>query len=160
MRQKLTDIEYRRIYVREDDGLVYRMDKNGCSRRLLCTLQQFLVGFARNDYQEWVRRDTLNGHYTLDDGKMLTDVVSEAFPYLNDKQWKEQIVAACVEELSPRCRDILTKFYYCGMNLEDILLSRGDGRMSKNGLKSSKYKCMERLKGKVMHLFDVYKIKY
>lgn len=155
-----TEIETYRIYVCEDDSLVYRLDRNGRPQRLLCTLQQFLVGFARNDYLEWVRRDMLNGHSGLDEGEMVVDIAGEVFPYLSGRQWREQIVAECVEELSPRCRDILTKFYYRGMKLEDILLSRGDGHMSKNGLKSSKYKCMERLKGKVTHLFDVYKIKY
>lgn len=155
-----TEIETCKIYVCEDDGLIYRLNRNGRPQRLLCTLQQFLVGIARNDYQEWVRHDTLNGHDMLDDREMVTDVIGEIFPYLSNKQWREQIVAACVEELSPRCRDILTKFYYRSMKFEDILLSRGDERMSRNGLKSSKYKCMERLKGKVMHLFDVYKIKY
>ena len=73
---------------------------------------------------------------------------------------QEQIVNSCVLELPPRCKEILTMFYYKGMSLDEIIEARGEKNISKNGLKTGKYKCMETLKAKVKDTFRQYKLKY
>lgn len=155
-----TEIETKRIFLHGEDGCIYRVNKAKSSQRLSSGLVRYLVSIARNDYMEWIRHDVLGGHGSLSEYDRTVDVVENVFPYLTDKERREQIVAACVQELPPRCKDILTKFYYDEMKLDEILLSRGEKHISKNGLKSSKHKCMENLKNKVKHIFTEYRLKY
>ena len=51
-------------------------------------------------------------------------------------------------------------FYYDGLSLDEIMEARGEKNISKNGLKTAKYKCMENLKAKVKNSFARLKLKW
>ena len=154
-----TEIETRKIFVGESDEL-FRYDRNGNIRILTCSLNTFLIDIAKNDYRSWLRND----HLTLEDDfesfAHMKEVTSVAWGDESVETLREQIVNSCVLELPPRCKEILTMFYYQGMTLDEIIIARGEKNISKNGLKTSKYKCMESLKAKVRDTFSRYKLKY
>ena len=154
-----TEIETRKIFVGESDEL-FRYDRNGNIRKLTCSLNTFLIDIAKNDYRSWLRND----HLTLEDDfesfAHMKEVTSVAWGDESVETLREQIVNSCVLELPPRCKEILTMFYYQGMTLDEIIIARGEKNISKNGLKTSKYKCMESLKAKVRDTFSRYKLKY
>lgn len=155
-----TEIETRKIFVLGENERLCRYDKHGDIRMLDCSLNTFLVDIAKNDYRTWLRND----HLALDEElesfshlveSDLTMAVEESVEVL-----QEQIVSTCVSELPPRCKEVLTMFYYKGMSLDEIIEVRGEKNISKNGLKTGKYKCMEALKAKVKDMFRQYKLKY
>lgn len=154
-----TEIETKRIFLGEDEKL-YRFDRKGNIRVLTCNLKSFLIDIAKNDYRDWLRKDRL----TLeDDFESFAHMMEVSRAVRNDdsqETLQEQIVANCVFELPPRCKEILTMFYYKGMSLDEILVARGEKNMSKNGLKTGKYKCMESLKAKVKDAYRKYNLKY
>ena len=76
----------------------------------------------------------------------------------NERTLREEIVAQCVETLSPRCQTILTAIYYEDKNLDEILSSH-DGINSKDALKTRKYKCMQSLKNRIRFRFERYQLK-
>lgn len=154
-----TEIETRKIFVGENDEL-FRYDRNGNIRKLTCSLNTFLIDIAKNDYRSWLRND----HLTLEDDfesfAHMKEVRSVTWGDESVETLREQIVNSCVLELPPRCKEILTMFYYQGMTLDEIIIARGEKNISKNGLKTSKYKCMESLKAKVRDTFSRYKLNY
>ena len=62
--------------------------------------------------------------------------------------------------MPPRCKEILTMFYYDNMSLDEIIEARGEKNISKNGLKVGKYKCMEALKDKIKEAYIKLGLKY
>lgn len=154
-----TEIETRKIFVGESDEL-FRYDRNGNIRKLTCSLNTFLIDIAKNDYRSWLRND----HLTLEDDfesfAHMEEVKSVVCGEESAETLREQIVNSCILELPPRCKEILTMFYYQGMTLDEIIIARGEKNISKNGLKTGKYKCMESLKAKVRDTFSKYKLKY
>lgn len=154
-----TEIETRKIFVGESDEL-FRYDRNGNIRKLTCSLNTFLIDIAKNDYRSWLRND----HLTLEDDfesfAHMEEVKSVVWGDESVETLREQIVNSCVLELPPRCKEILTMFYYQGMTLDEIIIARSEKNISKNGLKTSKYKCMESLKAKVRNTFSKHKLKY
>ena len=153
-----TEIETGRIWLGEDD-VVLRYDRRGNVRQLTCKLKSFLLDIAKNDYRDWVRGERLT---LMEDYESLAHTVEVKLAVVQDEPvetLQEQIVANCVYDLPPRCKEILTMFYYKGMTLDEILEARGEKNISKNGLKSGKYKCMELLKSKVREQCRYYHIK-
>lgn len=65
----------------------------------------------------------------------------------------EWIVEMCVNALPPRCKEILTLFYYENKSLDEILEIRHENQ-SKDGLKSGKSKCMKSLKERISAEFE------
>lgn len=155
-----TEIETKKIFVKEEDGKLYRFDRYGNVRMLTCNLKTFLIDIAKNDYRSWLRND----HLTLEDDfesfAHMMEVKSAVLVDESTETLQEQIVNSCILELPPRCKEILTMFYYKGMSLDEIIVARGEKNISKNGLKTGKYKCMENLKAKVKDTFRQYKLKY
>lgn len=154
-----TEIETRKIFVGESDEL-FRYDRNGNIRKLTCSLNTFLIDIAKNDYRSWLRNDHLTLEDEFESFAHMKEVTSVAWGDESVETLREQIVNSCVLELPPRCKEILTMFYYQGMTLDEIIIARGEKNISKNGLKTSKYKCMESLKAKVRDTFSRYKLKY
>ena len=66
-----------------------------------------------------------------------------------------EIIADVISNMSARCSEILTKFYYEEKNLDKIL-EEIPSIDSKNALKSKKYKCMETLKETAAGIYDLY----
>ncbi|MDO4161284.1 MAG: sigma-70 family RNA polymerase sigma factor [Elusimicrobiales bacterium] len=154
-----TEIETKRIFIGDDDKL-YRFDRKGNIRVLTCNLKSFLIDIAKNDYRDWLRKDRLTLEDDFESFAHMMEVSRAVRFDDNQETLKEQIVADCVFDLPPRCKDILTMFYYKGMSLDEILVARGEKNISKNGLKTGKYKCMESLKTRVKDAYKKYNLKY
>ena len=155
-----TEIETKKIFINEEDGKLYRFDRYGNVRMLTCNLKTFLIDIAKNDYRSWLRNDRLT---LKDDFESVAHMMEVKYAVVVDESvetLQEQIVNSCVLELPPRCKEILTMFYYKGMSLDEIIEARGEKNISKNGLKTGKYKGMETLKAKVKDTFRQYKLKY
>lgn len=154
-----TEIETGKIFVGENKEL-FRYDRNGNIRKLTCSLNTFLIDIAKNDYRSWLRNDRLTLEDDFESFAHMEEVKSVVWGEESAETLREQIVNSCILELPPRCKEILTMFYYQGMTLDEIIIARGEKNISKNGLKTSKYKCMESLKAKVRDIFSKYKLKY
>ena len=153
------EIETGRIFL-NDEGRIHRKDKRGNIRVLTCSLKTFLIDIAKNDYRDWLRNDRLSLQEEFESFAHMVEVRSAVNPEESVETLQEQIVANCVLDLPPRCKEILTMFYYDNMSLDDILIARGEKNISKNGLKSGKYKCMESLKSKVKEMYNRYHLRY
>ena len=154
-----TEIETGRMFL-DEEGKICRRDKRGNIRVLMCSLKTFLIDIAKNDYREWLRNDRLCLQEEFESFAHMVEIRSAVQPEETPDNIKEQIVANCVLDLPPRCKEILTMFYYYNMSLDDILVARGEKNISKNGLKSGKYKCMESLKLKVKEMYKLYNLNY
>lgn len=154
-----TEIETGKIFVGENEEL-FRYDRNGNIRKLTCSLNTFLIDIAKNDYRSWLRNERLTLEDDFESFAHMEEVKSVAWGDESAETLREQIVNSCILELPPRCKEILTMFYYQGMTLDEIIIARGEKNISKNGLKTGKYKCMESLKAKVRDTFSKYKLKY
>lgn len=153
------EIETRRIFLDENDN-IKRRDRRGNIRNLSCNLKTFLIDIAKNDYRDWLRNDRLKLEDEFESFAHMVEVRSAVMPDDSSESLREQIVASCVFDLSPRCKEILTMFYYNDMSLDEIIQARGEKNTSKNGLKTGKYKCMESLKGKVKEMYNKYNLRY
>ena len=154
-----TEIETRKIFLGEDNG-IYRYDRYGKIRILVCNLKTFLIDIAKNEYRDWLRNDRLTLQDDFESFAHMMEVQLAVRPNESPDLLKEQIVANCVSELPPRCKDILTMFYYKEMTLDEIIVARGEKNVSKNGLKTGKYKCMETLKTKVKDMYEKYNLRF
>lgn len=154
-----TEIDTRRIFLGKD-GNIYRNDRKGNVRLLVCSLKSFLIDIAKNDYRDWLRNDRLTLEDDFESFARMVEVASAVRPDEPEEALQEQIVADCVFDLPPRCKEILTMFYYKGMSLDEIMLARGERNISKNGLKTGKHKCMETLKAKVRDSYAHYNLRY
>lgn len=153
-----TEIETRKIFLGEDNG-IYRYDRYGKIRILVCNLKTFLIDIAKNEYRDWLRNDRLTLQDDFESFAHMMEVQLAVRPNDSPDLLKEQIVACCVSELPPRCKDILTMFYYKEMTLDEIIIARGEKNVSKNGLKTGKYKCMEALKTRVKDMYGKYNLR-
>lgn len=127
---------------------------------LTCRLTSFLIDIAKNDYRDWLRSDRLTLGDDFESFAHMSETTSVIETDCSAENLKERIVADCVSELPPRCKEILTMFYYKGMTLDEIIVARGEKNISKNGLKTGKHKCMVVLKAKVRQMCRVYNVGY
>lgn len=153
-----TEIETKRIFL-DDNNNIQRRDRRGNIRNLTCSLKTFLIDIAKNDYRDWLRNDRLKLEDEFESFAHMVEVRSAVLPNESFECLQEQIVANCVFELPPRCKEILTMFYYNNMSLDEIIQARGEKNTSKNGLKTGKYKCMETLKCKVKEMYNKYNLR-
>lgn len=148
-----TQIEDKRISV--VDNIVCRINKDGEYRSLKCSLTTFLMAISKNEYREIVRSTKevyVQEFFENADYSVLPTTMEED---LDDV--RSQLVDDCLQQMSPRCIEILTMFYIQGMSLDEILTARPENT-SKIGLKSSKYKCMNTLRDKVTQMFNTLQI--
>lgn len=150
-----TEITSKKISVIE--GLLCRRDDEGEMRQMTSSLRTFLIGIAKNKYKEILRSEEKKDVPMSDEDIMhaLGRIVTAP---TNERTLREEIVAQCVETLSPRCQTILTAIYYEDKNLDEILSSH-DGINSKDALKTRKYKCMQSLKNRIRFRFERYQLK-
>ena len=138
-----TQIENGTISVR--DGRVGRLQKDGTWQMMTCSLKTYLFAIAQNEYRE-VLRQTQSAY--------IDDCFAEPFEIADadDDDERERLLRLVDEELlqlSPHCVEILTLFYVQNLSLDEILLLRQDKNTSKEGLKTSKYKCMNHLRERI-----------
>lgn len=148
------EIETKRISV--VDGKVCRMTE-GVQQPMTSSLKTFLMAIAKRKHWEQLRKSQQYASSSLEviDTARYADRPSE----VSDMELAEQVVADMLLMMTDRCREILTMFYYEDRSLDDILAARTENT-SKIGLKTSKYKCMNRLRQMVQQKLQAYGIKY
>lgn len=134
-----TEIQSGHIFVR--DSKVFRIARDGKPRPMKASLHTYMMAVARYKNLELLREDDI---YTLS--------TADTEPFDMDSDDYEMpldgVALMEVSAMSRRCREILTMFYVEGKSLDEILASRPENK-SKNGLKSSKAKCMSALKERI-----------
>lgn len=153
-----TEVNNGKIAVK--DGSVCRQQKDGCYLPMTCQLTSFMMTFAKTEYREQVRSNRLETFaevYDNIDTSSMIDVSS--FDDTDVDAHKNRIVDDCIQQVSPRCIEILTLFYYKGKSLDEIMSIRSDSNTSKNGLKTAKNKCMNTLRDKIAVEFKKYNYK-
>lgn len=152
-----TEIESKRIFI-DNSGNIHRHDRHGNIRRMSCSMKTFLLDIAKNDYSDWIRKEKLVMVADMETAAYLMEVKSVEGQEDTPEAIQKRIVASCISDLPPRCKEILTMFYYDGMSLNEIIIARREKNISKNGLKTGKYKCMETLKSKVRSMYNRYNL--
>lgn len=139
-----TEIQDGRIFLR--DGKIFRTPKlKGTeSYPMSCSLRSFIVTICNNQQSKEFRKPVISMAYIGD----VTDDDVESFAKAEQEE-QLRAINKCIEEMSPHCREILTQFYVKGLKLEQIMQMRG-AHESKDGLKTSKSKCLSRLRGAVL----------
>lgn len=145
------NIERRKIYVA--DGCLYGKEGKPFTGSILT----YFMRIAILKYRELARRNPR--HMDIDDciaskgadGKATMREYAEILYDMTDRSMYD-IIADCVSTMSPRCREIISKFYYEGKDLGTIL-GETPTITSKDALKSKKHKCMETLKKTARDMF-------
>lgn len=147
--------------IRVVDGIIVRRQKNDTYAPMTCALTTFLMAFARNEFRELIRSNRLEDSYSeLLDNMGTAEMIDIPFDGEEDvEEQKRRIVDECIEQLPPRCVEVLTLFYYQGKSLDEILKIRQEHNSSKNGLKTAKNKCMNTLRERITIEFAKYKLK-
>ena len=116
------------------------------------SLVAYWVGIVANKCKEEVR---FNARFTF----LSEEDAVEPLPEVDETeaQLKERIISDCVAQMPARCRQIITLFYYEHKTLDEILALRtaekGE-RLSYNGLKTGKTKCMKQLMANIRKRFQ------
>lgn len=142
-----TEIENGKITV--IDNVICRQQLNGEYQPMTCKLTTFLMTFAKNEYRELVRSEQLSSMLEFHDTQDYGDSIAIFEDEDNIYAQKNRIVDDCLQEMSPRCLELLTLFYFENKSLDEILELRSDRNSSKDGLKTAKNKCMSTLRNKV-----------
>lgn len=137
------EIQTRQIYVR--DNYAWRTDRNGNDRKMSASLKTYLLSIAKYKNYELIREEEV---YVPEQANA-SGMADEQY----EEYTSEWIVEMCVNDLPPRCKEILTLFYYENKSLDEILEIRHENQ-SKDGLKSGKSKCMKSLKDKISAEFE------
>ncbi len=158
-RQEIFQTAFLKLWTEMQNGRISVISQKVCRqqqdrqyREMTCTLATFLMAFARTEYRELVR--SLKEDYYPE----LHDTVSYSYPPIplpgeeNLDELKNRIVDECISQLTSRCADILTMFYYQQKTLDEIMELRMENQ-SKNGLKTAKNKCMNTLRERVSDEF-------
>lgn len=138
------NIERRKIYV--VDGVVMGKDNEPLNGSILT----YFMGIARYKYLEWGREHPV---YADPETEMGRKIKKEGFDlkeymdllYDSSENMMIDIIADVISHMSPRCSEILTKFYYEEKKLE-VILNEIPTIESKDALKTKKHKCMETLR--------------
>lgn len=136
-----SEIESKRITV--VNNKIVRKDTNGDYHEMTAKLKTFLLSIAKIKSLSQSRK---NNELSLDEA-IIPDLID------SDDNYDEiyDIVNYCVNFMLPdRCKHILTLFYYENKSLDEILEIRKENT-SKDGLKTSKSKCMAKLKFNILN---------
>lgn len=152
-----TEISNGKITVAEEQ--LVRQQKDGLFRPMTCSLVTFLMAIARNEHRELLRENKVVLVPEFYDNKAMADnsLMSISIEEDDDTR-KARVVDECLNGMSPRCHEILTLFYYEDKSLDEILALREENS-SKEGLKTSKYKCINTLRERILEQFRMYNLK-
>ena len=145
------NIERRKIYV--EDGIVMGKDNKPLSGSILT----YFMSIARNKYLEYGREHPVYADPETELGRLLR---SEGFDpneyidmlYDSGENMMIDIIADVISHMSPRCSQILTKFYYEEKKLETILKEMPTIE-SYDALKTKKNKCMTSLRKSAREIY-------
>lgn len=148
------NIMHKKIYV--DGGVLKGKD----SKPMKSTLRTYFMGIARLKCLEWLHDNPSYADPETEIGKKYREKGLDASEYVeifysDSDNIMLEIIADVISNMSARCSEILTKFYYEEKNLDKIL-EEIPSIDSKNALKSKKYKCMETLKETAAGIYDLY----
>ena len=145
------NIERKKIYV--DDGIVMGKDAKPLNGSILT----YFMSIARNKYLEYVREHPVYADPETELGRLLrkegfnpneyTDML-----YDSGVNMMLEIIADIISHMSPRCSQILTKFYYEEKKLE-IILKEMPTIESYAALKTKKNKCMNMLRKSAREIY-------
>lgn len=139
-----TEIQNGRISTK--DGRLIRNDYSGKAFYMSCALTTYLMAVIRNMYNKLILKE---GPGILIDIDTCREIMGEPVnDELDEKERRFQTIDDELGKMSPRCKEILTLYYVKGLKLEQILDAREEND-SKNGLKTSKSKCLQQLKNNV-----------
>ena len=129
-----------------NDGKVYATRRGGQATEVP-DLGGYFLRIAKNLYHEVLRA---KGKILLIAGELDDDSI---LWWADDKDaMLKMIIKQSVMLLAPRCREILTMFYYHNMTLEQIQEERPESK-TYNGVKSAKSKCMAALRTRILDKF-------
>lgn len=143
-----TEIQNRTIYSKE--GRVWRVRSNGKAAKMTCNLRTFLISIIKNLNFKYLRDEHLGMFVDLD-APCLYDLSEEEI--VEDKEKLLQSIDELLHKMSKHCVEILTMYYVDGFSLDQILMFRSENK-SKDGLKTSKAKCLAQLKTEVKRRAD------
>lgn len=145
------NIERKKIYV--DDGILMGKDAKPLNGSILT----YFMSIARNKYLEYVREHPVYADPETELGRLLrkegfnpneyTDML-----YDSGENMMLEIIADIISHMSPRCSQILTKFYYEEKKLE-IILKEMPTIESYAALKTKKNKCMNMLRKSAREIY-------
>lgn len=145
------NIERRKLYV--EDGIVMGRD----NKPLCGSILTYFMSIARNKYLEYGREHPVYADPETELGRLLRE---EGFlpnqyvdmTYDSGENGMIEIIADVIAHMSPRCNEILTKFYYEEKKL-DVILKEMPTIESYNALKTKKNKCMETLRKSAREIY-------
>lgn len=148
------NIESRKIYA--EQGRVMGKDQ----KPLDGSIRTYFMGIARIKYLEWVRQHPVYADPETEMGRKAREAGFDVQEYLDmlydySDNVMLEIVADIISQMSPRCNEILTKFYYEEKDLDGILLEI-PSFTSKNALKTQKHKCLETLRTSAKEIYRRY----
>lgn len=135
-----TEIQNGKIFIK--DGRIARINKYNDAAFLKCSLNSFLMAIARNLHLKELRTDGPAFLVDIEGMAIMGDSI-QIEP--TEEEIQRRIVDEEISKMSSHCREILTLFYVKGLSLEKILFTRSENT-SKDGLKTSKSKCLKQLK--------------
>ncbi len=146
------NIEKRKIY--EEDGIVKGKNNEPLSGSILT----YFMGIARIKYLEWSREHPSYSDPETEMGRKVNEKEFDIQQYTNmlydsSDNVMLDIIAEIISHMSPRCNEILTKFYYEQKDLDSIMLEIPSIE-SKDALKTKKYKCLETLRKKALEIYN------
>lgn len=145
------NIEKRKIYV--EDGSVMGKDNKPLSGSILT----YFMSIARNKYLEYGREHPVYADPETELGRLLREEEFDPDGYIkmlydSGENMMLEIIADVISHMSPRCSQILTKFYYEEKKLE-VILKEMPTIASYNALKTKKNKCLKALRESAREIY-------
>jgi len=145
------NIERRKIYV--EDRIVVGKDNKPLSGSILT----YFMSIARNKYLEYGRERPVYAYPETELGRLLREeglAPNEYIGMLYDsgENMMLEIIADVISHMSPRCSQILTKFYYEEKKLE-VILTEMPTIASYDALKTKKNKCLKSLRESAREIY-------
>lgn len=120
-------------------------------------LTTFFMSIARLKYLEWAR-ENMHRYTNEEEERRRREQEMELFKtllYDSDDEMMLEIIADCISKMSKQCNQIITQFYYEEKTLDDIMVELKTF-ISKDALKTRKYKCMEELRKSAKSIYRRY----
>ena len=145
------NIERKKIYV--EDGIVMGKDNKPLNGSILT----YFMSIARNKYLEYGREHPVYADPETELGRLLRAEGFDPNEYIDmlydsGENLMLDIIADVISHMSPRCCEILTKFYYEEKKLETILMEMPTIE-SYDALKTKKNKCMNSLRKSAREIY-------
>lgn len=120
-------------------------------------LTTFFMSIARLKYLEWAR-ENMHRYTNEEEERRRREQEIElckTLLYDSDDEMMLEIIADCISKMSKQCNQIITLFYYEEKTLDDIMVELKTF-ISKDALKTRKYKCMEELRKSAKSIYRRY----